>query len=253
MSLNTILKEMLDQIDDIQNLNIIEHEIDIEKQEEFLKFWDDHKIKESKNIDADIKGLLEEENNDKKKIVLFSLAASENPKAYRAIEKFSSTVEGEWVDWAKFALHESRMKMESAFSDENKIYLSTGLGGKSRKLRYFCVLPARESVELSTFQQEVVEKEVRFVFSNNDIELEEISLYTDFVSFVCLIPISGTTQNIFKSIIDECNNLGNFMDESFVLSNVKRLSEDEVRKMLLEDEVDDYLELEGLDENEDEI
>ena len=64
-------------------------------------------------------------------------------ECYRAIESFLEIAEEILHDWAVLALNESRMLLESKFLDESQVFISTGLGGKEEKFRYFVVLMTR--------------------------------------------------------------------------------------------------------------
>ncbi len=247
MSLNKMLNEILNQINGFENLNIVEQETNVEMQEEFIQFWKLNNIQPPENLEAEIIRLFDQtESIDSIRGTLFTLSACDDPKAYRAIEKFHSTAHGEIAEWSGYALNESRMKLETSFSDDNRVYLSTGLGGQGKKLRYFCVLAAGEDIVLSDFHIGIIEIEVRFAFSKNNIDLEEIDAYDDFVSFVCLIPIPTVIEPIFQKIVDDCNILGNFLDKDYVISNIKRLSPEQVRENMLstddefEDNFDDF-------------
>jgi hypothetical protein len=54
-------------------------------------------------------------------------------------------------DWAALSLQESRMTLESSLLDENQVIISTGLGGKAKKLRYFAVIAAKRRENFSEF------------------------------------------------------------------------------------------------------
>ncbi len=64
-------------------------------------------------------------------------------ECYRAIESFIEEAEEALGFLGILALNESRMLLESKILDENQVFISTGLGGKDEKLRYFVVLMSR--------------------------------------------------------------------------------------------------------------
>ena len=47
-------------------------------------------------------------------------------RAYRLLEEYTQHPDPEVTDWAYMALMESRISLESDFSDEKQIYISTG-------------------------------------------------------------------------------------------------------------------------------
>jgi len=125
-----------------QNLTIVEEQIDIEIQMEYFKV--SRSIKETNDaaIDvADKEKLVDEAvSMEEKKQILSQLATLENVEAYRAIEAFYNAETDPFMQsWSALALKESKMMLESSLLDEKQILISTGLGGKKSKLRYFIV------------------------------------------------------------------------------------------------------------------
>ena len=60
------------------------------------------------------------------------------------------------TDWAYMALMESRIMLESELSEEKQIYISTGLGGKGRKLRFYLLLQTNENKPFLDYQRNVI-------------------------------------------------------------------------------------------------
>ena len=121
-----------------ENLTVLEEQIDIELQMEYFDLSGEVK----KNINKD-KVLSEKDmiflndiSLDEKKELLCKLASVEDVAAYRTLEKYLKQSPQDIYKWAFLALQESKMLLESSFLDENRVFISTGLGGKGRKLRY---------------------------------------------------------------------------------------------------------------------
>ena len=72
-------------------------------------------------------------------------------------------------------------------------------------------------------------------------QIEKIDFPENYATFVSLLPISSDIQSIFKSALEECNQLGNFLQANFLVTNVKVFSNDEIKKFLEEknDKFDD--------------
>jgi hypothetical protein len=47
-----------------------------------------------------------------------------------------------------------------------------------------------------------------------------------------ILPLKALLKDIFRGIIDECNQYGDFLDEDMVITNVKRLNTVEIVEIL---------------------
>ncbi|NOZ45877.1 MAG: hypothetical protein GXO79_03755, partial [Chlorobi bacterium] len=147
------LRELASQLDG--NFNILENVIDVNVQMEYFKY--------SRNVkkDIDAKSILSKINNlfnenisiSDKKHLLSQLASLDDVKAFRAIEKYMKNSDELLHDWALMAYQESKMLLESSLLDESQVFISTGLGGKGTKLRYFIVLFSKSGKQFNKVQQ----------------------------------------------------------------------------------------------------
>ena len=242
------------------NFSILEEQIDIETQMEYFEFSKSDK----KEINAE--EILKRKNElfsedislEDKKTLLVQLASIDNVEAYRIIEKFvkkadidnayasrpsttfgtgqavqdRTSIKNDIHKWAVLALQESRMLLESSLLDENQVFISTGLGGKGSKLRYFIVLLSNTNKEFSEVQRKIIKSEFEFILKNYDAEVEKINFAHNFSTILCLIPLNISIQNVFEEIIKECNQYGNFLKSNFIVTNVKILSVKEISEFL---------------------
>jgi len=227
-------EEIVKQLGDTNpSFNILENKVDIELQTEYFDFISKNKKLKSEDVEQDIEILFTESTEiEELKTTLVKLAAIDDVRAFRAIEKFSKNKEHELSDWAILALHESRMLVESSLTNGNTVFISTGMGGLGNKLRYFCVFPANTGLNLSDFHNSIIKKELQFSFGKNESELEEIEFFDTFITFICLIPITVSLQSVFNKIIEDCNQFGEFLSYEFIVSNVKKMAEQEIRTFL---------------------
>ncbi len=220
---------------DEMDISILEETIDSDIQVEYFEC--SRKIKRNRSeeeILRDKDDLFDLEMPlDKKKHTLIELASISNIEAYRAIEKYSKQPNIKLYHWACLALQQSRLHLESDLLDESKVLITSALGGKGFKLRYFIVLFTPYGKSLDPIQQLIINKEVNYAFSQYMAELEDAVFEGEFASLLCLIPINIPVQQLFKSIIRECNQLGNFLYNDFIVTNVKALSDKEIREMLI--------------------
>lgn len=167
-----------------------------------------------------------------KKQILARLATVNNVAAYRIIEAYAENSEPELRDWTTLALQESRMNLESHLLEENQIFISTGLGGRDKKLRYFVVLVARNRKKLSDIQLRIINNEFPEILKKYDAEIEEFSSSGYMAAFLLLIPIQHPVKKVFTEAIDECNQYGYFLRENCIVTNVKKLNFTEIEDFL---------------------
>ncbi|MBR4115519.1 MAG: hypothetical protein IKK40_05865 [Bacteroidales bacterium] len=154
-------KNILDKIqkiysDNPQGLNIIEEQIDLDIQMNYFKrsgmlkkhVFSFDEILEKLPILYDPDARLEEKRDE-----LICLASFDNVEAFRILEKFKEESDGEIKLWAAMAYRESKMLLESSLLDEDQILISTGLGGKGTRLRYFVCLVHRNEEPIPMFRK----------------------------------------------------------------------------------------------------
>ncbi len=216
------------------NISVLEEEVDVDLQLEYFK----QSKKLYKTIDKpaviqEKDELFNKESSlDRKKELLSSLAKIEDPEAYRAIENYKDNADEELEQWAKLAFQESKMVLETSLLGEAPIFISTGLGGQGNKLRYFIVLVANEEMTLESWQKELVEKELNFVFQSKNGLIENIDNTDSFLMITALLPIEENIKNTLSPVVKECNEMGNFLRDSFIVTNVKKLDVEEIQGMI---------------------
>jgi len=230
-----------------QNFSIVEEQIDIEIQIAYFKM--SKSVKESKsNEPFDVlRTKLQDEtidNEDKKKILTI-LASDENVESYREIERFYNETEGEMHLWASLALRESKMMLETYLLEEKQVLISTGLGGKGTKLRYFIVLISKTNSPFNETQKKVIKNEFEDVLGDVGGVIESIDYDSVYAKILALIDIEVSLKEVLKRAVGECNVFGDFIIPDFVITNVKIFSTEEIDKFLqdAEYEEDDVEEL----------
>lgn len=217
------------------NFNIFEEEIDINVQEEYYKYMEKiaQELKEEIDLPLDASILSSEDaTEDEKKRMLVLLSNINEVDAYRTIEEFVKSGDKKLRPWAIIAMQQSRMLMESSLLDEKSVFISTGLGGKGNKLRYFCVLFAKQSKKLTESHKKILKNEIEFAFKEVDAELESIEYTGSLACFKTLIPIEADLRVLFDNIIAEANNYGNFLSQNMIVTNVKSLTIEEIEEIL---------------------
>jgi len=216
------------------NLKVLEQEIDMDLQMEYYDCSMRIRVDREEEWALDHMRYLMEPGYsvDAKKEILARLASIEKVECYRAIESFLQNSGEPLRSWASLALNESRMLLESKIMDENQVFISTGLGGKEEKLRYFVVLMTRTRADLTPSQQMVIRNEFEFVLKKYDAVMEESNFSGYLATMLLLLPMIHSLKSVFKEAIDECNNYGNFLNDNFIVTNVRVLSFGEIEDFL---------------------
>jgi hypothetical protein len=233
-------KDIQKAIEDLPgDFSILEEQIDIRDQ---MKYFEFSKEIREKNIGKECfenreELFLAETSEERKKEILSAIAAVDEVKAYRTIEKYLKKPDKELRNWAVLALQESRMLLKSSLLDEKQVFISTGLGGKGKKLRYYVVFINRErNSMLNPTQQKLVKDELIFALKDNEGEFESIDFFEGFSTSLILLPLKTDIKNLFNNVVAECNQYGNFLNDDMVITNVKVLSRGEIIQMLNQSE-----------------
>lgn len=176
--------------------------------------------------------LLDETSVDDKRLLLSRLAVSRQVKAYRILQAYAADPAPQVKDWAYMALMECRISLESELSDEKQIYISTGLGGRGEKLRFFVLMLSSQGQPFEAYQKQVVEREAAYSLPKSGCEIERLTVHERHVEMVFLIPVRVDIKTTLDKLINECNQYGHFLSETFTLTNVKELSEEEIAEII---------------------
>jgi len=217
--------------------HILEKQIPVEIQFEYFKFSDQLKKTPLPVEDDDLEKFtfdLEnpESTKEYKKELLSTLATSKQVKAYRILEQYVKNPDPELTDWAYMALMESRITLESELSEEKQIYISTGLGGKGQKLRFFILLLSSTNKPFLDYQRKVIEREFEYALSKQNCEIESLTVKETHVEILVLMPIRLDIKKAIEDVIQECNQYGNFLSGLFTVTNMKVLGSDEIAEIV---------------------
>jgi len=236
MEEDNIYKKIQEAISSLpQNFSVLEEQIDIDLQMEYFNYGRDLKTNFPLEMILQHKADLFDQSVglDEKKNLLVLLASQEKVEAFRIIEKYAKEPDPELRDWSILALQESRMVIQSSLMDEQQVYISTGLGGRGQKLRYFVVLIGREEEkDFSPVQKRLLKTELDFAVKKNDGELEEMNFQMNLAIGVMLLPVKSDLQGVFSAVINECNQYGDFIRPDIIITNVKRMNIDEIKRFI---------------------
>jgi hypothetical protein len=231
-----IYNEIQRIFDDLpENFNILEEQIDLEVQ---MKYFERSKKVKKKNAEKDYlsegeKLFLPETKTGTKKEILIGLAGIDDVKAFRILERFKAQSDGDLRSWAVLAFQENKMLLQTSLLDEKQYFISTGLGGKDKKLRYYTVFINRNRNSiLSATQQKLVKDELMFNLKPDNGEFETIDFSEGFSSAQVLLPVTSDIKQVFTNVVEECNQYGNFLEEDMIITNVKILTRSEILEII---------------------
>ena len=221
------------------NLSILEQKIDADVQLEYYRYakamksdFDPDEVLQAKDSlfmhDLPVEG---------KKKLLVQLASIGNIEAFRTLEKFVLKTECGLTDWATLAFQESRLLLESKLLDQNQILISTGLGGKGLKIRYFTIFLTRTGRSFSSFEQKLLSSEILFSLKGCRGELEAVQFDKELCMIISVIPLKVPIHKLFDDLIEECNHYDDFLNPDCMITNVKILSANQIRKMIRQNRI----------------
>jgi hypothetical protein len=227
------IKEVINSIP--ENFKILEETIDIEVQKEFFESTKNIKIDAERDVlDNMISRLnhIDTHVNDCK-LLLQKLALIDSVEAFRAIESFAKNPRQELKEWAILSLQQSRMVLQCSLLDEQQVFISTGLGGKNDKLRYYLIFPYNQNIhKLTQIQKEALKNELDFFLSKHNAETEFTEFEKRYATAMTLIPLKAPIPDIIRDVLNECNQLGDFLSPDVLITNMKKLSREEIIRMI---------------------
>lgn len=219
------------------SFSLMEDAIDLSIQEEYFN------LSETIDIDnVDYKEVLKKskklfsENTpiETKKRILILLAHFGTAESYRTIEKYLNHSVRELKDWVLLSLKECRMFLESALLEEEGGFLSTGLGGKDDKLRYYFIVSPKEGLTFTETHRNTLKKGFETISQKYNSEIEEINFETNYAMIGIFIPMDISVGDFIEEGISECNKMGEFLFFHYYVTNIKKPANEEILKYLEE-------------------
>ncbi len=219
----------------IDSFHILEDLVPIEEQMEYFRYFDRLRRENSPFVRDDEVAILfaPEVSIERKKRSLTLLASIPDVGAYRSIETYhSSPLEPELLHWSSMALVSSRIVLSSDLSGHQQVYISSGLGGQDKKLRFFSLFTTHDRQHFTNLQKEMVEREFTFQLQKAEVIIEKFEIRENYFTILMLFPFDKDVKSSLNAAVTECNQYGNFLDAKFLFTNVKVLSEKEIENIL---------------------
>ncbi|MDR1368677.1 MAG: hypothetical protein LBJ72_00930 [Dysgonamonadaceae bacterium] len=228
---NDIFDEFQQSLESLKgNFHVLETDIPVEKQMEYFNFSEGVRKSIDKNAVGSQIGVLNDVSATarERKYAMAYLAVSGDVKAYRALETYSKE-HSERDDWMAMALLQAKITLESEFSDQKQVFISTGLGGKGHSLRFFSLFKSNDLKPFSAYQSELIGKEIPFHIHKYGGETEELEIEENYFTVVFLIDLKANIKKMLEEALGECNQYGDFINRSFVVTNMWRYNEKQIQ------------------------
>lgn len=228
------LRQTLNQ-QEVDSFHILEDLVPLNIQMDYFKYFD--KLRKENppfNRDEEVSILFsQEEDIERKKKSLTLLASIPDVGAYRTIETYhSSPADKELVYWSSMALVSSRIILTSDLSGQQQVYISSGLGGQDKRLRFFSLFTSNNRQEFTSFQKEIIDHEFTFHLNSTDVLIEKFEIGNNYFTLLLLFHFDEDIKSRLNSAVEECNKYGNFLDTKFLFTNVKILNEKEIEILI---------------------
>ncbi len=208
------IKNLLESIPN--EFRVIENEIKMNVVDEYYEFIEEMgnrnvtKILQSQNCWKDLKSSREI------KELLTCLSKIGDVRSYRKIEEIIKSGNVEILSFCFVALKFARLNLENHLSDESIGFVSSGLGGKGNKLRYYFVLKSEENIEKD--RESLIINELRNICKQNDSEFEDVENNGNYVLIKILVSVDFAIGDIIEKLISKCL----FIEKEYMCTNVEK-------------------------------
>ena len=251
-NLFNLFKELSNLASGDSSFNVVDEPIDIDLQMEYFKH--SKKIRRDNSAELkDVEDLMAPELTDEQlRDRMILLASIDDPRAFRILEEYSKNKSNRQHEWAVMALQESKMLIEGNLLNERQVFVSTGLGGRGKMLRYFVALVGNNVEEFAPYQQHVIQSEFETALKNNRSIIENVEFQGKYAALTVLIPLDVPCHQTLLDAVEDCNLYGNFLKTDFLITNVKTLTFKEIDEFvtskLKEESSNDEIDFDNLDE-----
>src|SRR4030042_1819260 len=214
---------------------LIEEAIDLSIQEEYFRFSEtiDFDNVDYKEVLTESDKLFDEHTSiELKKRILILLAHLGTPESCKILEKYLRISERNLRDWALLSLKECRTFLESVLLQEEGGFISTGLGGKDNKLRYYFIVSSKDGLPFSETHRNTLKRGFEKISHKYKSEIEESNFEATYGMVGILIPMDVAVGEVIEGGISECNKTNEFFFPDYYVTNVKKPTPEEISMYL---------------------
>lgn len=221
----------------LDGFNVMEDAIDLSIQRGYFNLSetiDFDNVDYTEVLKESIKLFSENTPTEAKKRILILLAHFGTAESYRTLERYLKVPEQNLKDWALLSLKECRMFLESALLEEEGGIISTGLGGKDNKFRYYFIVSLKGGLTFSETHRNTLKRQFETISQKYNSEIEEINFEPDYAMIRTLIPMDFAAGEVIEEGIRECNKMDDVLYFHYYVTNVKKPSAEEIFRYLEE-------------------
>jgi len=228
-------RHRIESENDLNGFTLLEKPIDLSVQKAYLDLSDSmyfDNVDCSEVLNEADKLLMKNTTIETKKRILVALAHLGTMESSRVIEKYLNRSDGELRDWALLALQECRMFLEGVLLKEESGFISTALGGKHDKLRYYFIVGTRQGQTLTEADRITLIEGFERGSAEYRSENEEIHFGADYAMIRVMVPIDVSVGEVIEEGIRQCNRVGEILLSDYYVTNVKKPTREDILKYL---------------------
>src|SRR4030042_2835677 len=214
---------------------LIDEPIDLSIQEEYLSFSE---TIDFDNVDYEEVLMGSDRLFDKhtpielKKRILILLAHLGTAESCRRLEKYLKVSDRNLREWTLLSLKECRTFLESVLLQDEGGFISTGLGGKGNKLRYYFIVSSKDGLPFSETHRSTLKRGFETIGHKYKSEIEEINFEATYAMVGILVPMDVAVGDVIEEGISECNKTNEFLFPDYYVTNVKKPTPEEISMYL---------------------
>lgn len=163
---------------------------------------------------------------------LARLASTASIEALRLVEAVLPRLEGTTRGWALMAELDLKMSIVSDLVDTRQVMLSSGLGGQGKLVRLHGFVLYQTTAQLEPYQKNILTQELTYIITKAGGQVESVELSERFILFSILVPLGRDMEELVKTYISSCNELGSLLSYKSYLTNVSPLTRSRVEELL---------------------
>ena len=168
--------------------------------------------------------------NEKRKI-LFRLAHTQDMKAYELLKWFYETAQGDLKQWTALCLNECRMWVESEVFDEDRMMISSGVGGDGQRMRHYTVVTTKNWQPFSKSDKKKLQKVAGIACEQRLSKLESIEFDTD--KHYAVISIMQSPEVALDEIMVEImNQCESFFRYHYFAINIRKPNAEDIKEYI---------------------
>jgi hypothetical protein len=167
-----------------------------------------------------------------RKRMLAWLSMSEEVDVLRKLEQYEKCCPEEEKGFVSMCVYQCRTNIEAALLGERHAMVASGMGGEGNKIRYFAALVTVSGQAWSATEQHLLRGELMLACKEQGTVVEQLEFSGRYAKILLLTPITLSPVVVIRNAKNASNELGVFIGQQEVITNISRLSDEELDKIL---------------------